>query len=404
MEKSSNHRPLRIAFLYMPSLGKSWTAGTHYLKNLFLALRSLENDLQPEIVLLVAHKAKPDSYQSLSPYIDHVLHTPPPKWRDFWQRQMLRIKQRFAFWPTLEPSLGPHLCKHKVDVIFSRGEFGPRFRLPLLTWIPDFQPLRLPEMFSPADIQNLTKNFAKNANRASRVILSSQDALHDFEQFATEAAHKGRVLSFVAQLPAEIYDSDPAWVCDHYHLPRRFIYLPNQFWKHKNHEMVVEALCIAKAKQPAITVVCTGNTNDYRHPLYFGELWATISAKGLRDNLIILGLVPHQHLFQLMRQSIAVLQPSLFEGWSTTVEECKSVGKTIILSDIPVHREQAPHQAFYFNPKDPEALANCLVNVFNKKEPGPDYELEALAREQLPKRTRKFGQTFVDIVKEIVSI
>ena len=65
-------------------------------------------------------------------------------------------------------------------------------------------------------------------------------------------------------------------------------------------------------------------------------------------------MLPRAHVFRLMRQSLAVLQPSLFEGWSTSVEEAKSVGKRMILLDIPVHREQDPPRALFFDPRDAE--------------------------------------------------
>ena len=53
----------------------------------------------------------------------------------------------------------------------------------------------------------------------------------------------------------------------------------------------------------------------------------------------------------------ALLNPSRFEGWSTTVEEAKAVGTPMLLSDIAVHREQAP-QARFFAPDDALSLAN----------------------------------------------
>ncbi|TIN29445.1 hypothetical protein [Mesorhizobium sp.] len=34
-----------------------------------------------------------------------------------------------------------------------------------------------------------------------------------------------------------------------------------------------------------------------------------------------------------------LLKPSHIEGWSTTVEEAKSLGTPMLLSDIPLHRE-----------------------------------------------------------------
>ncbi len=402
MTSASNNRPLRIAFTNLAST--QWTAGTQYLKNLFAALKSLESSCGPEIALLVPHQAQPDSYNSLSPYIDQLVYLPPdPPPPNFWQRQIIRTQKQLGIWKDPEPQLTPCLREHQVDTVFSTEEFGSQFSEPLLSWIPDFQHIHLPQMFLSEEIQWRDQHFSKIAAHANRVILSSQDALQDFKRFAPQAVHKARVLSFVAQVPADIYDSEPDWVCEHYHLPRKFIYLPNQFWRHKNHNVVIQALSLLKAEHPEITVVCTGNTNERRYPLYFGELLASISSLGLRDNLILLGLVPHAHLFSVMRQSLAMLQPSFFEGWSTTVEEAKSVGKRTILSDIPVHREQNPPQAVFFNPHDPQELADALVRVFNENKPGPDYDLEILARSQLPIRTKEFGRTFVEIVKEVIS-
>ena len=48
----------------------------------------------------------------------------------------------------------------------------------------------------------------------------------------------------------------------------------------------------------------------------------------------------------------ALINPSRSEGWSTTVEEAKSFGVPMILSDIDVHREQTGGTARYFGAED----------------------------------------------------
>jgi glycosyltransferase involved in cell wall biosynthesis len=256
-------------------------------------------------------------------------------------------------------------------------------------------------MFPVEERRNLDVYRWEMADHATRVIVSSRDAWRDFGEFAPSATGKARVLSFVAQVPPEVYARDPAWVCAQYGLPQRFMHLPNQFWKHKNHQIVVRALRHVQAEHPEIRIVCTGNTNEYRNPLYFGQLLAAISEAGVREQMILLGLVPYAHLMALMRQAVAVLQPSLFEGWSTTVEEAKSLGKAVLLSDLPVHREQAPPAARYFDPHAPRALAAALVATFEEGRPGPDADLEAAARAGLPVRTRAYAKAFLKIVSEV---
>jgi len=272
----------------------------------------------------------------------------------------------------------------------------------LVTWIADFQHVHLPRMFPPDEIAERDGRFRKQAQYAARIIVSSHDALADLNRFAPDQAQKGRVASFVSLVPAHVFDGEPGSVCRDYALPQRFFYLPNQFWKHKNHELVVKALRCTAMRCPEVVVVCTGNTNDYRNPGYFGGLLGELSRAGVRDNMIILGTVPHADVFRLLRQSVGVLQPSLFEGWNTAIEECKSIGKSMVVSDIAVHREQAPPRVVYFPPADELALADCLCKAYEEWKPGPDVELEEKARSSLPKRTVSFARSFMATIREAV--
>lgn len=399
----SANRPLRIAFAVDHILSPSWTGGTHYLKNLFAALRTLDPGERPEITLFVSRHKPATLYRSLTPLADGVLYAPLAySAARFFSRRlgMGRVQSDLC-----AASIATvHLRRHRIDTVFSADSYGPSFGLPLLCWIPDFQHVHLPDMFFTAEVAARNHHITQAAEHASRVILSSHNAREDFESFAPQFASRVRVLPFVAQVLDSAYGTDPARICAEYDLPARYIYLPNQFWKHKNHQLVVDALTLLKPQHPEITIVCTGNPADPRNPSHFDALKASIAGRGLQKNMIILGLVPYDHLFPLMRQSLAMLQPSLFEGWSTTVEEAKSVGKRVLLSDIPVHREQhqPPLEARFFDPHDPQTLARALIEVYEAQPPGPDTKLEALAREQLPERTRRFAQAFVDIAWETV--
>src|SRR6185436_9938567 len=137
-------------------------------------------------------------------------------------------------------------------------------------------------------------------------------------------------------------------------------YLPNQFWVHKNHRVVLEALAILKQRGVNAVVAASGSREESRKSDYFDALSREIADRGIEANFRYLGLIPLAHVYALLRSSRALINPSRFEGWSTTVEEAKSFGVPMILSDIPVHREQAGEQADYFNVDDAVSLANFL--------------------------------------------
>ena len=91
----------------------------------------------------------------------------------------------------------------------------------------------------------------------------------------------------------------------------------------------------------------------------------------------MLGFVDHRHVYSLIRQSICVCNPSLFEGWSTPVEEAKSMGKSILLSKIFCSLEQSPPGATYFDRDFSERdLSEKLSEIWSSNEEGPDLEME----------------------------
>lgn len=394
---------MHIAFANLASSG--WTAGGHYLRNLFIALKQLDDPLQPEITLLATQGTPPDTFRLLDEYIDNLVFIPETKWQRYWKSIYLRIPIPDWLERLVLPrrALVTQMSKSQVDVLFSNDEYGPSFPIPLLAWIPDFQHVHLPELFSNSKIRTRNQHNIRIARFATRIMLSSQSALNDLVNAIPQAVKKARVVSFVAQIPTDVYDEDPMSVCELYHLERKFFFLPNQFWVHKNHTVVIEALTLLKEHHPDIIVVCTGNPTEFRRKDYYSQLVTTLHERTLDDQMILLGMVPHEHIFQLMRQSLAVLQPSLFEGWSTTVEEAKSLGKGVIASDISVHKEQDPPDSIFFDPNDPQMLADIMVEIYRMKQPGPDVKLETAAQEILPLRTRKFAENFIQIASEVVT-
>src|SRR5205823_12670558 len=118
-------------------------------------------------------------------------------------------------------------------------------------------------------------------------------------------------------------------------------------------------------------VVCpSATTADRRERGYFNEVMARGRSRGLEKHFLRLGMIPLSQVYALLRACTALINPSRSEGWSTTVEEAKSFGVPMILSDLDVHREQAIGTASYFGTDDAVALADHLMRTFEDSE-GP---------------------------------
>ena len=389
---------LRVGFALTRST--SWLGGLQYYRNLFAALRAHGED-RIEPVLFVGRRYDPEllrSFGELETHRSPLLDRLSPAWtvRGI-ERKLMRRDGR----------LERLLERHDVAALSHSNPLGRGASLPAMCWIPDFQHMRLPELFDPDELSRRDNTFHGFCDLADRIIVSSRDAQQDLEGFDSRGAAKSRVLRFVAQPPPMEGQPSLAELKRLHGIEEPFFHVPNQFWKHKNHHRVVEALRVLKDRGRFVRVVATGATEDFRHPGHYEWLLDLSRERGVDDRFISLGAVPFPHVAALMRASIALVNPSLFEGWSTTVEEAKSSGKRVVLSSIPVHVEQDPAGGVYFDPDDSDALADALWGLWtgygSPQREDEDGQLAEEARRAFPERQAEFARTFEEIAREAVA-
>ncbi len=275
---------------------------------------------------------------------------------------------------------------HGIDLMFESARFyGNRFPVPVLSWIPDFQHKYLPNLFGRVAWWKRELGFRAQCAGGREILLSSQAAQADCEQFYPAARGRTHVARFATSVPlAEVVARMHTVRADH-DLPERFFFLPNQFWEHKNHRIVVAALrLIAEQGRLADTppVILSGATADPRNPQLFATVMRQVNAAGLAEKFRHLGHIPYLDVLALNMTALAVVNPSRFEGWASSVEEAKAMGSPMILSDIPVHHEQAP-SARFFGPDDASSLVAVLQEA--ARLPGrppldPSFAAETLHR------------------------
>jgi glycosyltransferase involved in cell wall biosynthesis len=270
-----------------------------------------------------------------------------------WPRRLLNELAGY------DPVLLRIMERHRIDLLTHRS-IGRQTSINTLNWQGDFQHRIFPEFFSARECAKRDSSIA-NVRLWRNILLSSHAANKDFRRFYPELdSVKAHILHFSSTAVLRVVPVAREELAAHYPVREPYFFLPTQFWQHKNHAVVVEAL---RQTSTAIRVICTGAMQDPRDPSYVPELLTKIKHAGLEQRFIRLGTVPYPMLVSLMHHSVAVLQPSLFEGWSTSVEESKTMCKQIILSSIDVHLEQAPKRGTFFSPDSPEELAACMSRV-----------------------------------------
>ena len=250
--------------------------------------------------------------------------------------------------------------RERIDIALAPATYlGWRSEIPSIAWFPDFQHRRMPHMFSRSTWWRRELGFRAQSASSAQILLSSDDAERDCLQYYPATRGRTSVVRF--SVPLEGWpDADTAWQrLRSEDWPEDYVFLPNQFWQHKNHELAIDAAALLADRGSSRVIIATGNTNDTRFPGYFSALQRRISQSGAGTHIRIIGQVEYGLVQALLIGANALLNPSRFEGWSTTIEESKSVGTPMLLSDLAVHKEQAPG-AHFFGINDARLLADFI--------------------------------------------
>jgi glycosyltransferase involved in cell wall biosynthesis len=384
----SGDAPIRLAFTIISR--RRWAGGYNYLRNLFAAL----SDHCPGAVTPVVFAGLGDDAADLEDLgcIGGVETVRAPAFNQS------RVGVAGAFLLGQDWAAVAEFRRQRIDAVFESARFfGWRLPYPALAWVPDLQHRQLPQLFPAPARWRRELGFRAQIAAGRIILLSSASAERDCQIFYPNARGKTVVVRFATRPPAALLGRDPGEVSAAYGLPANYFYLPNQFYAHKNHGLVAIALKILAGQGREAVVVVSGSPHDARGSDAFDAVMRMVRELGVETSFRYLGVIPIEHVYALLRGAVALINPSRFEGWSTTVEEAKAFGVPLVLSDIDVHREQAGANALFFPVDDPAALAAQLAS-FSPTAPVV-RDLSPLADEQV----KRFAHDFVAAIRGVIT-
>lgn len=310
----------------------AWMGGVNYVLNIARMLRSLPASEQPQIVFLTSAPQAEEIAAEHSSLADEIA--------PFSKANELSLD--FVYPATQLPE----------------APFGA----PWAGWIPDWQCQHYPELFPAEEQARRFLQYRELARGPAACVFSSRQAIDDTAKlFPDFEKDHWKIFHFPAVFDDGFWTSDGSAtqsVRARFSVPENYLIVCNQFWRHKNHLQVVEAL--AAKPDLDVHVVMTGAIEDTRWPDYAASIRELLAREDVARRVTITDRISRDEQLALLKGARGYVQPSLFEGWSTFVEESRALGLPGLLSDIPVHREQSPEGCVFFDPNSVVSLADAL--------------------------------------------
>ena len=136
-----------------------------------------------------------------------------------------------------------------------------------------------------------------------------------------------------------------------YHLPAVYFFASGHYRNaYKNFDLILWAqslLAGRKSKPPCLVVTGKGHTPSH-------------------DGVIHLGFVPDRDMAAIIAGSVALIYPSKDEGFGLPVLEAMACGTPVLCSYAGSIPEVAGKAAIYFDPSDPQELADAMQSILDQ--------------------------------------
>jgi glycosyltransferase involved in cell wall biosynthesis len=259
-----------------------------------------------------------------------------------------------------------------------------------------------PEVSANGEWESREYIFRNGIRNATMLLSESETGKEDILNFYGEygvTADQVKVLPLLPSitLQREINAAERQRVRQKYSLPDRYFFYPAQFWPHKNHLRIVQAMALLKEQHDLrVHILFSGyHSGDIREAT-FKEVADTATKLQVQDQISYFGYVPDDDIAALYAEARGLIMPTFFGATNIPPLEAWALGCPVLTSDIRGIRQQAGEASVLVDPKSVEAIAGGMQRLWT------DDELCKTLIAQGAQRLNKF--TFDDFRKRLSDV
>lgn len=260
-----------------------------------------------------------------------------------------------------ELSMARAIKRYGIDLFFSPECYIPlRCKIPVLSTVHDINFEHNKHYLKPSHQLYMNYFASRFAHRSTRLATVSEYSKRDI--VATYGVESGRVdvvYNGVNEGYHPLTESARQQVRDEYSEGCPYYIFIGTILKRKNLATLLSAFDKVKESDTAGTkLLVVGNRVWWQD-----ELAEAFDAMRHKDDVIFLGRTSQDRLFNLLGSAVAMVYPSLFEGFGIPILEGFSAEVPVITSNCTAMPEVAGDAAILVDPTDVEAMADAMVRV-----------------------------------------
>jgi glycosyltransferase involved in cell wall biosynthesis len=198
------------------------------------------------------------------------------------------------------------------------------------------------------------------AKRARRIIVPSDATKEELTGYLKVPARKINIIPEAAELKT------PNSKSKNQNLGKYFLYVGNAY-PHKNLASLIYAFNKISKEYKDLRLILVGQKDFF---------YKRLERENQSDKIIFYGKASDSELSNLYTNALALVAPSLMEGFGLPVLEAMSLKCLVVCSDIPSFREVAANSAIYFKPEDANDIKETMKSVYVNNEKYRQEKLE----------------------------
>jgi len=297
------------------------------------------------------------------PALQNLPHVLIPGGQEGTARQRLR---RLAWSQVQLPQLARHQGASLIFTPAPEGYLGPQ-EIPQVVMVHDLRPISHPER----SLQSLYfRAWVPSLLRCCRHILTNSE-------FTAREIQRcsGVPQERITVIPLG-YDRDVFYPAAQAYADAPYLLHVGQAYPHKNLQRLIEAFAQLAPRHKQLRLVLAGKSHAQETP----RLQALVAERGLEARVEFRPYVPFGQLADLYRGALALVYPSLWEGFGLPVLEAMACGIPVLTGAGSGTGEVAADAALLVEPTDGAALADAMEALVSQSRLRADLRCRGLER------------------------